>query len=355
MVPESAAPMEPAGQYAADLTSSHDARPSSTSVAGAEPEVPRSPSGAAIAPLVGESPAGRVRASGTADSVVDTSYPTGDLGDPSVAVTPPIATATASTGHASPSSVQRSGTDRPTRTPGLGAPLPTGPTGRRADSPRGQSSEPAPPRPAQPGMTGEQFGPPAVQRAVAMPVAASASSAPSAVPASIWPAAIPPVSTAHVSIPTASAATTPAAQSVSDDAADQSEGSASAVVSAPLLGSAGLMRVIDSPTAGTGSAGGAPGASADRPGTTPAPAATSASILSAPSAGPVGSGFADTAGPAAQRVTIGESRPHHACHHRRGWRSRRGRHCADRYHGDVHPRRRVTPVRRRIGAPRTAR
>ena len=240
------APTDSADHRTPDLDEQHG----KVAVSNAVAEAPHAAAGTGLAPLIGEpvvSPTGG--SSTTYDSAVDNTDPTTDIGATLRTAMPLAATGQPTAGSARPSTVQRSGADRPVRATGLGAPVPSVPTvptgpgvGSPRDSPAAQPLQRA-------GARSDDVQLPPVQRTVATPVPPSTPSAPS----------VPPTSTA---IP-------PAAQSHLENSVEQSGDSALSAPTSPLVGFAHVMRVTEaagvSPeatgAARTGGQGGTPIAS----------------------------------------------------------------------------------------------
>jgi|GEM_PF-1422605 len=217
------------------------------------------PAATGLAPLVGDpaaSPTGAGNASD--DGAADSDHRTTDLADTSGTAMPLAAASLPTAGSARPSTTVQRAADRAHRAPGLGAPLPTAPiaptgTGLRpGESPAAQPLQRADSRSA-------DLRLPPVQRAVAAPAPSSTSSAP---------------------VPAASAARPPAAQGDLENPVEQSEASSASTPTAPLVGSARLMRVIDPADSGA-EAGRAAGA--DGHAGTPAATLPTASSAGAPS------------------------------------------------------------------------
>ncbi|HYN73205.1 MAG TPA: hypothetical protein VES60_11950 [Nakamurella sp.] len=225
---EPPAPTDSADHRTPDLDEQHG----KVAVSDAVAEAPHAAAGTGLAPLIGEpvvSPTGGSSTT-TYDNAVDNTDPTTDIGATLRTAMPLAATGQPTAGSARPSTVQRSGADRPVRATGLGAPVPsvpTVPTGPGVGSPR---ESPA----AQPlqraGAQSDDVHLPPVQRTVATPVPPSTPSAPS--------------------VPFALAAIPPAAQSHLENSAEHSGDSPSSALTAPLVGLAQVMRAIDPAEAG---------------------------------------------------------------------------------------------------------
>lgn len=210
-------------------------------VSAAAGEAPQAAADPGIAPLIGDpvvSPTGMTNS--VHDGVADNDHSTTDLADTSSETAMPLAAVSPG-----PSTVQRSAADRTHRAPGLGAPLPTAPA--------------APPVQRTSARDADVLLPP-VQRAGASPVPPSRSSAPPGLPTS---AVRPSAAQHHLETPV-----------------EQSGDVASSWATAPLVGSAHLMRAIDSADSGA-EAGGAAGADgqAGMPATT-LPTASSSGVPS---------------------------------------------------------------------------
>ncbi len=195
-------------------------------VSAAAGEAPQAAADSGLAPLIGDpvvSPTGTTNS--LHDGLADNDHSTTDLADTSSQTALPLAAVSRPTaGSPGPSTVQRSAADRTHRAPGLGAPLPTAPA--------------APPAQRTGARDADVLLPP-VQRAGASPVPPSMSSAPPGLPTS----AVRPS----------------AAQHHLENPVEQSGDVASSWATAPLVGSAHLMRAIDSADSGA-EAGGAAGA-----------------------------------------------------------------------------------------------